>query len=283
MPEANHPRLSLELVPSQPSELASKSNLPVQLTPLIGREKEIEAASGLLRRPEVRLLTLTGPAGVGKTRLALKIAEDLANDFAYGVYFVSPAPIRDPELVVPTITQTLGVREAGAKPLLERLKNRLADKRLLLLLDNFEQVVEEAPVVIELLEACPDLKVLVTSRGHLQLSGEHEYPVPPLGLPDSDRSLNSNALWEYEAVKLFVTQARAAKPDFGLDEENAAAVAQIYVRLDGMPLPITLAAARIKLLPPRAMLDRLDQRLEVLTGGARDVPARHKMLRGALQ
>ena len=278
-------RQPLELVPKRPGGSTPESNLPIQLTPLIGREHEIDAARGLLQQHDTHLLTLTGPGGAGKTRLALRVANDLTDNFADGVYFVPLAPIWDPELVVSTTAETLGLREAGGRPLLERLKAYLSDKRLLLVLDNFEQVAEAAPAVAELLSACPDLKVLVTSRERLRLSGEHAYPVPPLRLPDLTQlsSSDANTVSRYEAVALFIERARAAKPDFRLDGANTAAVAELCVRLDGLPLAIVLAAARVKLLPPRAMLGQLHRRLEVLVGGARDAPERHKTLRETLQ
>ena len=233
------------------SQLASQTDLPAQLTPLVGREQELEEACALLRSEQTRLLTLTGPGGVGKTRLGIRVAEELADEFSDGVCFDSVAPIREPELVIPTIARTLGLRELGEEPLSERLGEHLKEKELLLVLDNFEQVVQGAPQVAELLAVCPRLKVLTTSREVLHLSCERVFAVPPLGLPDVEQlPTDIRALSEYGAVAFFVQRARMAKPEFRLTEENAPVVAEICVRLDGMPLAIELAAARLKLPSP---------------------------------
>ena len=258
------------------------NNLPMQPTLLVGREREVEEVRGRLLAPEVRLLTLTGPGGTGKTRVALQAAADLLDEFEDGVYFVALATITDPTLVASTVAQVLGVRESGDQPLIEGIKDYLKDKRLLLVLDNFEQVLEAAPLAGELLSA-PRLEVLATSRIALGVYGEHEYAVPPLEVPDPKRLPGLEALSQYEAVRLFIERARAAKADFEITNENAPAVAEICARLDGLPLAIELAAARVKLLPPKAMLGRLGRRLKLLTGGARNLPERQRTLRGAIE
>jgi predicted ATPase/class 3 adenylate cyclase len=258
------------------------TNLPVLPTALIGRERELEEIELLLQREDVHLLTLTGPGGTGKTRLALQVAADLIEQFPSGVFFVSLAPISDPEFVVPAIARTLGLREQGGEPLLDRLNEYLREKQLLLLLDNFEQVVQAGPSVASPLASAPDLKLLVTSRSPLHLSGERSYEVPPLRLPDPGRLPEIEALAQYEAVRLFIERAHAVKPDFALTSNNGPAVAEICVRLDGLPLAIELAAARVRVLPPTSLLARLDERLKLLTGGARDMPSRHQTLRGAI-
>jgi predicted ATPase len=265
-----------------PVETRPASNLPVPLTSLIGREQERAAACTLLRRPEVRLLTITGTGGIGKTRLALQVATDLLADFADDVCFVSLAPVSDPDLVVATITQTLGLKDTGGQPLLGLLKASLSDNHLLLLLDNFEQVVVAAPQLSELLIACPHLKILVTSRAVLHLRGEHEFPVPPLALPDLTQLPESETLAQVAAVALFLQRAWATNSDLPFTAHNARAIAEICVQLDGLPLAIELAAARSKLLPPQALLARLGQRLAVLTSGAQDAPARQQTLRHTL-
>jgi predicted ATPase/DNA-binding CsgD family transcriptional regulator len=257
-------------------------NLPAQLTPLIGREQEVEAVCILLRRPAVRLVTLTGTGGVGKTCLGLEVATDLLDDFTDGVCFVSLAPISDPDLVIPTIAQALGIKEAGEQPVADLLQAYVRDKHLLLLLDNFEQVLAAAPWLSGLLADCPQLKILVTSRAVLHIYGEHEFPVPPLALPDLTHLPGSEALSQYAAVALFLQCAKAARPDFQVTPANTRAVAEICVRLDGLPLAIELAAARVKLLPPQVLLTRLAHRLQVLTSGARDAPVRQQTLRNTL-
>jgi non-specific serine/threonine protein kinase len=236
----------------------------------------------MLRRDEVRLLTLIGPPGVGKTRLGLQVAADLSGDFPDGVYFVPLAPIRDPGLVVSTIAQALNVAETGGQPLLDTLKAYLTERQSLLFLDNFEQIVEAAPLMGEILSACPGLKLLVTSREVLRVYGEHEFAVPPLTLPDPG-SDQVNLQRRYESLSLFEARARAVRPSFRITEENAPSVAEICRRLDGLPLAIELAAARINVLTPRAIADRLQHRLQLLTSGPHDLPERQQTLRSAIE
>jgi predicted ATPase/class 3 adenylate cyclase len=261
---------------------ARPNNLPTPPTLLLGREREVEQLVGLLRREDVRLVTLTGAGGSGKTRLALQVATDLLHDFADGAFVVALAPIADPALVVPTIAQALGVKEGAGRPLLAMLQDELRAKRRLLVLDNFEQLLPAATRVGELLAARPGLQVLVTSRAALHLRGEHEVAVPPLRLPARRPPPPAAALSQYAAVELFIERATAVRADFAVTNANAPAVAEICHRLDGLPLAIELAAARVKVLTPQAMLARLEHRLTLLTGGPRDLPARQQTLRATI-
>jgi predicted ATPase/DNA-binding SARP family transcriptional activator len=267
---------SLDLAALQGAE----TNLPVPPTRLIGRGVELADVTERVRRDDLRLLTLTGPGGTGKTRLALEAARELVDEFPGGVHFVALAPIADPALVLPTIAQALGLADA-AGALSELLGRRSRGQQLLLVLDNFEHLDEAAPDLSVLLADAPGLTLLVTSRSPLRLQGEHEYAVPPLVLPDPARLPEADVLAHYDSVALFVERARAVKSDFELTDANAAAVAELCIRLDGLPLAIELAAARVKLLPPQALLARLEQRLDLLTG-ARDLPVRQQTLRAAI-
>jgi predicted ATPase/DNA-binding CsgD family transcriptional regulator len=256
--------------------------LQTQLTAIIGREQETGAACALLLRPDVRLVTITGPGGVGKTRLALHVANALAQNFSDGIRCISLATIADAALVIPTLAQDLGFVEAGDEPLLTRLQRYLRSRHLLLLLDNFEHVIAAAPLLAELLSACPSLKMLVTSREVLHLRIEHELPVPPLEVPATQPLPDINQLSRYAAVELFVQRARAARSDFQITPLNAQAIAEICACLDGLPLALELAAARIKLFSPQQLLTRLEHRLHVLVSGPRDLPMRQQTLRNTL-
>ncbi len=271
------------------------NNLPTQVTSFVGRAAELDETTE--RLAATRLLTLTGPGGTGKTRLSLQLAASVADGFPDGVYFVALEPIREPALVAPTIAGILGVAEDPATPIGTRLATWIAERRLLLVLDNFEQVIEAAPVIGELLRATTNLKVIVSSRAALHVSGEQEYPVPGLPTPPdptalagydraqlsgAERATDPETLGGYESVRLFVARAGAVKPGFHLTADNAAAVAGIVARLQGMPLAIELAAARVKLLPPESILTRLGDQLAALGGGARDLTERQQTLRGAI-
>ena len=262
---------------------APAAALPADITSLVGREQDAEAAGDLVLREGVRLVTLTGPGGVGKSRLALEVARRLGPRFADGVRFIDLAPVQRADLVVAAIAAGLGLRTTGG-PLIADVKAYLRPRRLVLLLDNFEQVTPAAPLVAELLAAAEGLVVLVTSRTTLRLSGEHEFsvaplPTPPPGVADGPQLAG---LRRYASVQLFVERAHAAAPGFELTSENAGAIAEICRRLDGLPLAIELAAARSRLLPPEALLARLDDRMSLLTGGARDLPERQRTLRNTL-
>ena len=257
-------------------------NLPPQLTPFIGREALVAEIRDRLAQPAVRLLTLTGPGGAGKTRLALQVAAEELGAYRDGVWFVQLAPVASVTLVAATIAGALGVRESPAETIESSLRAYLRPRQLLLLLDNFEHVVDASPLVSDLLSSSPEIRVLVTSRAPLHLSGEYELPVPPLALPSSEGTLRLDDALASEAVRLFVDRARAVQNHFEVTEENVEAIVAICRRLDGLPLAIELAASRVRLLPPKAILARLDSRLTLLTGGGRDLPERQQTLRGAI-
>jgi len=269
-------------LPAEPGSPMSRSLLPAPVTSLIGRAQELLALRDRLLRPEVRLLTLIGAPGIGKTRLALQVAADVRGTFADDVCFVALAPISDSGLVTATIAQALGVEETAGRSLFERLQAYLRNKHMLLLLDNFEQVLAAAPRVGELLAAAPRLKVLITSRAVLHLTGEHQFPVPPLALPDPSQPPVPERLAQVAAVELFVRRAQAVAPDFALTSANAAAVVAICQRLDGLPLAIELAAARSRMLAPPALLARLDRRLTLLASNMVDVPKHQRTLRSTI-
>ncbi len=259
------------------------SSLPAQLTPFFGREQEIAIVCTWLRRPEVRLLTLTGPGGVGKTRLSLQVVTRLLHDFADGVRFVSLMEISDPGLVIPTVARAVGLREIGGQPLFDLLKAFLREKHLLLLLDNFEQVVAAASRLADLLALCPGLKILVTSRAVLHISGEYEVAVLPLPLPDLTQLPAKEELLHYPAIALFLQGAKRAVPDFQMTAANARTIAEICTHLDGLPLALELAPPWLKLLSPPQLLARLEHCLQILTKGPQDVPMRQQTLRNTLE
>ncbi|MEJ7699857.1 MAG: NB-ARC domain-containing protein [Pyrinomonadaceae bacterium] len=273
-----------EIAPEYVAYLATvPNNLSVPNAAIIGREREIAEIESLLRQPKIKLLTLTGVGGTGKTRLAQEIALRMLSGFSDGAFFVALDAVKRTELVVPTIAQTLGVKEAGGKSIARILKDFLQSKQMLLVADNFEQIVSAAPFLVELLDNAPQLKILVTSRTLLNIQAEREFRVPPLDLPENTAQTSLENLTEFESVKLFLERAKAVKSPFSLTEENASSVAEICRRLEGLPLAIKLAAARIKILSPEQILTRLENRLKLLTGGAKDLPARQQTMRGAIE
>lgn len=273
LPDAFPPLNSLDARPN---------NLPLQPTALLGREAELAEAKVRLREPTTRLLTLTGTGGSGKTRLALQVAADLIDDFAHGVWFVDLGATSEPALVLSEVARAIGLREEGGGTIEEQLRDHLRDKEILLLLDNFEQLLPAAKTLARLLSTCPKLKLLVTSRAPLRIAGEQEFPIPPLPVPDPRRLPDLAHLEAFPSVELFVARATAIKPGFALTAANAPAVAAICVALDGLPLAIELAAARVRMLAPEAMIKRLEERLKLLTGGGRDKAERQQTMRGAI-
>ncbi|MDQ3524691.1 MAG: tetratricopeptide repeat protein, partial [Chloroflexota bacterium] len=282
MPSASSPkRMPIPLTPPNRGNTAS-SGLPAPLTPLLGRSREITRIRSLLDGDGTRMVTLTGPGGIGKTRLALEVASQVQGDFAHGVCFVPLAAIRDPEFVASTIAQTLGVRDSDDRSAADVLATALRAQHLLLVLDNLEQVLEVAPWLADLLERCPRLKALITSRIPLRVRGEQRFSVPPLPVPDTDRRQSFGALTQYAAVDLFIDRAHAVLPNFALNEANAEDVAEICRRLDGLPLAIELAAASVNVLSPAAILARMTYRLTPLAGTMQAVPARHQTMRATI-
>ncbi|MGH2344704.1 MAG: ATP-binding protein, partial [Chloroflexota bacterium] len=256
--------------------------IPQPLTALIGRDHDAAAVLDLLARPGVRLLTLIGPGGIGKTRLALHLVDDLRRTYPDGVVFVDLAVVTAPHLVPSAIGHALGLGDLGGRPLPEQLVSSLRDKRMLLLLDNLEQVLSAAPVIAEILMNCQALQVLATSRAALRVRGEHLFPVPPLALPPMAGE-GAEQMAGYPAVALFAQCAQTSRADFMLTDETAPIVAEICARLDGLPLAIELAAARISVMSPPVLLRRLEQRLDLLTAGPLDLPGRQQTLRGTLE
>ena len=278
-----HTSLAVRQEAAPPLPNSQRDNLPAAATSLIGRNREIAAVKALLSRFTVRLVTLTGPGGIGKTRLSLAVAADLVDEYEHGVFLVQLAPIHNAELVASMIAQTLGIRPGADQSYLDALKAYLRPRQMLLVLDNFEQVIHAGPLVAELLADAPGLNVLITSRALLRIYGEREFAVQPLTLPDRQEMPTSTVLAELPAVALFVERARSVQADFMLTVENARDVAEICIRLDGLPLAIELAAARIRFFSPQQMLARLDKRLALLTHGARDWPDRHRTLRATIE
>lgn len=279
-----------ELAPGPPqpplSSIAApvdaRAAIPTVPDALIGRDQEIADLVSLLSLGAARLITLTGPGGVGKTRLALEVARDLASVFAGGSTFVALAQVRDPDLVIPTVAHVLGVRESADQPLLDRVCAALSNRATLLVLDNMEQILDAAADVAALLAGAPTVRLLVTSRGALHLSGEHQFPVRVLRLPAPGNAATLDEVAATEAIALFITRAKMVQPGFTLTEANAPSVVEICRRLDGLPLAIELAAARLPLLPPAALLARMERSLPLLTVGARDLPDRLQTMHAAI-